>query len=74
MEFLNYEKRVDTTDISYIVDGFKNGTIKDGDKITVKGYLHRIREIFAAQEWFFNVCGKKGFLIVTLRISALKNV
>ena len=45
MEFLNYEKRVDTTDISYILDGFKNGTIKDGDAIKVKGTLHRIREM-----------------------------
>ena len=38
MEFLNYEKKIDTTDISYILDGFKNGTIKDGDAITY--YLH----------------------------------
>ena len=45
MEFLNYEKRVDTSDINYIVEGFKNGTIKDGDKIKVKGTLHRIREM-----------------------------
>ncbi len=45
MEFLNYEKKIDTTDISYILDGFKKGTIKDGDKITVKGTLHRIREM-----------------------------
>ena len=45
MEFLNYEKRVDTTDISYILEGFKNGTIKDGDAIKVKGTLHRIREM-----------------------------
>ena len=45
MEFLNIEKKIDTTDISYIVDGFKNGTIKDGDAITVKGTLHRIREM-----------------------------
>ncbi|MBQ1186171.1 MAG: aspartate--tRNA(Asn) ligase [Clostridia bacterium] len=45
MEFLNYEKKIDTTDISYIVEGFKNGTIKDGEAITVKGTLHRIREM-----------------------------
>ncbi len=45
MEFLNTEKKVDTTDISYIIEGFNNGTIKDGDKVTVKGSLHRIREM-----------------------------
>ena len=45
MEFLNTEKRVDTSDISYIIEGFNNGTIKDGDKVTVKGSLHRIREM-----------------------------
>ena len=45
MEFLNFEKKQDTTEISYIVDGFKNGTIKDGDKVTVKGTIHRIREM-----------------------------
>ena len=31
MEFINTEKRIDKTEISYIIDGFKNGTIKDGD-------------------------------------------
>ncbi len=45
MEFLNAEKRIDTTDIAYVIDGFKNGTIKDGEKITVKGTIHRIREM-----------------------------
>ncbi len=45
MEFLNAEKKIDTSDISYIIEGFKNGTIKDGEKITVKGTIHRIREM-----------------------------
>ncbi len=45
MEFLNIEKKVDTTDIEYVIDGFKNGTIADGDKVTLKGTLHRIREM-----------------------------
>ncbi len=45
MEFLNTEKKLDTTDIAYVIDGFKNGTIKDGDKVTLKGTLHRIREM-----------------------------
>ncbi|MBO5908971.1 MAG: hypothetical protein J6Q67_04230, partial [Clostridia bacterium] len=45
MEFLNTEKRSDTTDIAYVIKGFKNGTINDGDKVTLKGTLHRIREM-----------------------------
>ena len=45
MEFINTEKRIDKTEISYIIDGFKNGTIKDGDKVTVKGTIHRIKEM-----------------------------
>ncbi len=45
MEFLNTEKRLDTTEISYVIDGFKAGTIKDGDKVKVKGTIHRIREM-----------------------------
>lgn len=58
MEFLNTEKRVDTTDISYIIEGFNNGTIKDGDKVTVKGSLHRIREM-------------SGFAFVVVRSSRM---
>lgn len=45
MEFLNAEKRIDTADIAYVIDGFKNGTIKDGDKLNLKGTIHRIREM-----------------------------
>ena len=45
MEFLNSEKRIDTADIAYVIDGFKNGTIKDGDKLNLKGTIHRIREM-----------------------------
>ncbi len=45
MEFLNAEKKINTTDIAYVIDGFKNGTIKDGDKIMLKGTIHRIREM-----------------------------
>lgn len=45
MEFINTEKKIDTRDISYILDGFKKGEIKDQDKVTVKGTLHRIKEM-----------------------------
>ncbi len=43
MEFLNTEKRTDTAQIEKIVEGFNTGTIKDGDKVTVKGTIHRIK-------------------------------
>ena len=45
MEFLNYEKKTDTTDIDYIIDRFKKGEIKDGEKVRLKGTIHRIREM-----------------------------
>ena len=45
MEFLDFEKKVDTTDIAYVIDGFNKGTIKDGDKVTLKGTIHRIKEM-----------------------------
>ncbi|MFR7855154.1 MAG: amino acid--tRNA ligase-related protein, partial [Acutalibacteraceae bacterium] len=45
METVSTEKRIDKTEIAYIIDGFKNGTINDGDKVTVKGTIHRIKEM-----------------------------
>lgn len=45
MEFINTEKKIDTADIAYVIKGFKDGTIKDGDKVSVKGSLHRIKEM-----------------------------
>ena len=45
MEFVSTEKKIDTTEIAYIIEGFKAGTVKDGDKVTVKGTIHRIREM-----------------------------
>ena len=45
MEFVSTEKKTDTTEIAYIIDGFQNGNINDGDKVTVKGTIHRIKEM-----------------------------
>ena len=45
METVSTEKRIDKTEIAYIIDGFKDGTINDGDKVTVKGTIHRIKEM-----------------------------
>ena len=56
MEFLNHEKRPDTADIAYVIAGFKDGSIKDGDKVTLKGTIHRIKEM-------------SGFAFVNIRSS-----
>ena len=45
METVSTEKRIYKTEIAYIIDGFKDGTINDGDKVTVKGTIHRIKEM-----------------------------
>ena len=58
MEYINTKKRIDTSDISYVIDGFKAGTIKDGDKVSVKGTLHRIKEM-------------SGFAFVILRTARM---
>lgn len=58
MDFLDFEKKVDTTDIAYVIDGFNKGTIKDGDKVTLKGTIHRIKEM-------------SGFAFVNIRTSRM---
>lgn len=58
MDFANYEKKQNTSDIQYIVDGFKAGTIQDGDKIQIKGSIHRIKEM-------------SGFAFVNIRTARL---
>ena len=58
MEFLNHEKRPDTADIQYVIDGFAAGTIKDGDKVQLKGTIHRIKEM-------------SGFAFVNIRSARL---
>ena len=45
MDFLAHERRPDTADIQYVIDGFAAGTIKDGDKVQLKGTIHRIKEM-----------------------------
>ena len=45
MDFLNHEKRSDTAAIEYVVAGFRDGTIKNGDKVILKGTIHRIKEM-----------------------------
>ncbi|HHT54494.1 MAG TPA: aspartate--tRNA(Asn) ligase [Clostridiales bacterium] len=45
MEFLDISKKPDLTDISAIIEKFRNGELKDGSPITVRGTLHRIKEM-----------------------------
>lgn len=45
MEFVNTEKKTDAADIELIIDKFRSGSINDGDKVTVKGTIHRIKEM-----------------------------
>ena len=45
MEFLDHEKREDTYQIEYVIKGFAEGSIKDGDSVTLKGTIHRIKEM-----------------------------
>ncbi|HOD02398.1 MAG TPA: hypothetical protein PKN28_03640, partial [Clostridiales bacterium] len=45
MEFLNYEKREDTAEIATIIQRFESGELKDKDKVSVKGTIHRIKEM-----------------------------
>ncbi|MBR1457769.1 MAG: aspartate--tRNA(Asn) ligase [Oscillospiraceae bacterium] len=58
MEFLNHEKRPDTADIQYVIDCFAAVTIKDGDKVQLKGTIHRIKEM-------------SGFAFVNIRSARL---
>lgn len=58
MEFLDYEKKVDTGDIAYVIDGFADGSIKDGDSVTLKGTIHRVKMM-------------SGFAFVNIRTSRI---
>ncbi len=54
MEFVDFEKKPESASVEYVVEQFKSGALKDGDKVTLKGTLHRIREM-------------SGFAFVVLR-------
>lgn len=45
MEFLQYEKKTDEQDIQVVMERFASGALKDGDPVTVRGTLHRIKEM-----------------------------
>ncbi|HOA84961.1 MAG TPA: aspartate--tRNA(Asn) ligase [Bacillota bacterium] len=45
MEFLDISKKPDLTDISSVLEKFRSGELKDGSPITVRGTLHRIKEM-----------------------------
>ncbi len=43
IEFLDFEKKADMSDISLIIEKYNSGELKDGDPVTVKGAIHRIK-------------------------------
>ncbi len=45
MEYVNYNKPQDERDIQFVIDRFKAGTLKDGEKVTLKGVVHRIKDM-----------------------------
>ncbi len=45
MEFADLNKKVDLCDLERIVDDFKAGRISDGDSVTLRGFVHRIRRM-----------------------------
>ena len=58
MEFLDYERAADARDIRVIIERFARGGIKDGDSVSVKGTINRIKEM-------------SGFAFVKLRYFGL---
>lgn len=57
MEFIDFEKKEDMTNIESIIEAFKSGELKDGDAVTVKGALHRIKDMSGFA--FVNVRGQR---------------
>ena len=45
MDFLDFEKKTDETDIEEIVAKFRAGQMTDGQKVQVKGTIYRIKEM-----------------------------
>ncbi len=57
MEFIDFERKEDLTNIEAIIDAFNSGKLKDGDAVTVKGSLHRIKDMSGFA--FVNVRGQR---------------
>ena len=57
MEFIDFERKEDLTKIETIIEAFKSGKLKDGDAVTVKGSLHRIKDMSGFA--FVNVRGQR---------------
>ncbi|MDR1628704.1 MAG: aspartate--tRNA(Asn) ligase [Oscillospiraceae bacterium] len=45
MEFLEYQKKDNQDDIRVVIERFAQGQLKDGDAVSIKGTLHRIKEM-----------------------------
>lgn len=57
MEFIDFERKEDLTSIESIVKAFSEGRIKNGDSVTLKGALHRIKDMSGFA--FVNVRGQR---------------
>ncbi len=45
MEFVNYERPATGRDIESVIERFTKGELKNGDAVSVQGYVHRIKEM-----------------------------
>lgn len=45
MEFVNYERQKEQNDIELVIEKFAKGELGDGDEVTVKGAIHRIKDM-----------------------------
>lgn len=57
MEFINFDKEEDKKDIEYIINAFSAGIIKSGESISVRGTLHRIKDMSGFK--FVNIRGQR---------------
>ena len=45
MDFVNYDRPRDQRDIEIVIEKYAAGELKDGDMVTVKGSIHRIKDM-----------------------------
>lgn len=67
MQFVNTAKKPDENNIEAVLARFQAGEVKDGDKVTLKGTLQRIKEMTASPSstcarpaWSSSAFGKRG--------------
>lgn len=67
MQFVNTAKKPDENNIEAVLARFQAGEVKDGDKVTLKGTLQRIKEMTASPSstcarpaWSSSALGRGG--------------